>query len=65
MLRAPVPVPVSAGFKAPEVAQLSPALTVVPQVLVWEESSLAAGLETALSVLVSVTIWALPLVPRI
>jgi hypothetical protein len=46
-------------LKVTEMVQLAPALTVVPQVLVWEKSPLAVMLEMvsgALPVLVSVTV---------
>jgi hypothetical protein len=67
MLRVPVLVPVLTGLKVTEIAQLSPARTVVPQVLVWEKSPLAVRLEIvsgALPVLVSLTVWVL-LVPTV
>jgi len=66
MLRVPVIVPADPDLKVTEIAQLAPALRVVPQVLVWENSPVAVMLEIvseALPVLVSVTVWALLLVP--
>src|SRR5271157_522402 len=68
MLRAPVRVPPDAGLNVTEIAQLAPALTLAPQVLVWEKSPLAVMLETvseALPVLVRVTVCAALLVPDI
>jgi len=66
MLRVPVLVPADTGLKVTEIVQLAPALTVVPQVLVWEKSPLVVMLETvseALPVLVRVTVCAVLLVP--
>jgi len=66
MLRVPVRVPPAAGLKVTEMVQLAPALTVLPQVLVWEKSPLAVMLERvseALPVLVSATVCAPLLVP--
>jgi hypothetical protein len=67
MLRLPVLVPPAIGLKVSEMVQLAPALTLVPQVLVWEKSPLAVMLEMAseaLPVLVSVTVCAVLLVPN-
>ena len=52
------PCPCRCGLKVTEIVQLAPALTVVPQVLVWEKSPLAAMLEIvseAVPVLLRVT----------
>ena len=68
MLRVPVLVPPATGLKVTEMVQLAPALTVVPQVLVWEKSPLAVTLEMvseALPVSVRVTLCAALLVPDI
>jgi hypothetical protein len=68
MLRVPVHVPAAVGLKVTEIVQLALTLTVVPQVLVWEKSPPAPMLEIvseAVPVLVSVTVWALLLVPTI
>jgi hypothetical protein len=68
MLRVPVRVPTAVGLKVTEMVQLAPALTEVPQVLVWEKSPLAVMLEMvseALPVLVRVTVCAALLVPSI
>jgi hypothetical protein len=62
MLRVPVLVPSALGLKVTAIAQLAPALTMLPQVLVWEKSPMAAMLEIvseALPVLVRVMVWAL------
>ena len=64
----PVWVPPAIGLKVTLIVQLAPALTLLPQVLVWEKSPLAVMLEIvsgALPVLVSVTGCALLLVPDI
>ena len=61
MLRAPLLVPPAVGLKVTEIVQLALALTLVPQVLVWEKSPLAVMLEMlseALPVLVRVTVCA-------
>jgi hypothetical protein len=68
MLRVLVLVPPDTGLKVTEIVQLAPALTVVPQLLVWEKSPLAVMLEMvseALPVLVRVTVCAVLLVPDI
>ena len=55
-------------MKVTEMVQLAPALTVVPQVLVWEKSPLAVMLEMVsdpVPVLVRVTVCAALLVPDI
>ena len=64
----PVRVPPAVGLKVTEMMQLAPALTVVPQVLVWEKSPLAVMPEMvseALPALVRVTVCAGLLVPDI
>jgi hypothetical protein len=66
IVKVPVRVPVAVGVKVTLIVQLAPALTVLPQVLVWEKSPLAVMLETvseAFPVLVSVTFWGRPVVP--
>ncbi len=68
ILIVPVRLPPAVGLKVTEIEQLAPALTVVPQVLVWEKSPLAVMPEMvseALPVLVSVTVCAALLVPDI
>ena len=68
MLMVPVLVPRDTGLKVTEIVQLAPALTVVPQVLVWEKSPLAVIFviaSEALPVLVNVTVCGLLLVPAI
>jgi len=45
MLSVPVRAPAAAGLKVTEIVHLAPALTVVPQVLVWVKSPLAPMLE--------------------
>ena len=66
MIRLPVLVPPAVGLKVTEMLQVAPALTLVPQVLVWEKSPLAVMLEMvkeALPVLVRVTVCAGLLTP--
>ena len=61
MLRVPVRVPVAVGLKVTLMAQLLPAATELPQVLVWAKSPLAEMLvmdKAALPVLESVTVCA-------
>jgi hypothetical protein len=68
MLRVPRLVPAPGGLKDTEMAQLAPALTVLPQVLVWEKSPVVVMpkiVSEELPVLVSVTVWALLLIPTI
>jgi hypothetical protein len=68
MLRVPVLVPLATGLKVTEIVQLAPALTLVPQLLVWEKSPLAVMPEMVsetLPVLLSVTVCALLLFPTI
>ena len=57
-VKAPVLVPVAVGLKVTLRVQLAPAVTLEPQVLVWEKSPLAAMLvmlSAALPVFLSVT----------
>ena len=66
MLRVPFFVPAAPGLKVTAMVQSAPALTVLPQVLVWEKSPLAVMPEIVRGVslvLVSVTVWVLLLVP--
>jgi hypothetical protein len=66
MVSLPVREPVVVGLKATLTVQKLPAAAPLAQVLVWEKSPLAVMLEmvsAALPVLVSLTVWALPLVP--
>lgn len=66
MMRAPVLVPAASGLKVTEMAQVPPALTVLPQLLVWEKSppiSMPEIVSETVPVLVSVTVWALLLAP--
>jgi hypothetical protein len=66
IVKVPVRVPAAVGVKVTLIVQLAPALTLLPQVLVWEKSPLAVMLEmvsVALPVLVRVTICAVLLVP--
>ena len=68
MLMVPVLVPAAVGLKVTEIVQLAPALTVVPQVLVWEKSPLAVMPEMvseALPVLVRMTVCAVLVLPDI
>ena len=68
MMRVPVLVPAANGLKVTEIAQLAPALMVLPQAWVWEKSPEAVMLDIvsdALPALVSMTVWALLLVPTI
>jgi len=68
MLRVPVRVPPAAGLKVTEMVQLAPALTLLPQVLVWEKSPFVVMpdmVSEVLPVLVSVTVCALLLFPTI
>ena len=68
MARVPVLIPDAIGLKVTEIAHLAPALKVVPQALVWEKSPPVVIIEIvteAVPVLVSVTVWALLLVPNI
>jgi hypothetical protein len=68
MLRIPVLLPAAVGLKVTEMAQLAPALTVLPQSLVWEKSplvSMALITSVTVPVLVSVTVWGWLLVPTI
>jgi hypothetical protein len=68
MLSVPVLVPAAVGLKVTAMVQLAPALTLLPQVLVWEKSPLAVMLEMVsetLPVLVSATVCALLLFPTI
>jgi hypothetical protein len=64
----PVLFPAATGVKVTDIAHLSPALNVAPQVLVWEKPPLTLMLEIVsgeLPILVSVTVWALLLVPTL
>jgi hypothetical protein len=64
----PVREPPALGLKVTLIVQFAPALTLLPQVLVWEKSPLAAMLETAseaVPVFVRVTVCAVLLVPDI
>jgi hypothetical protein len=66
ILRVPVLIPAAVGLKVTEIVQLAPALTVVPQVLVWEKSPLGVMLEmvrVTVPVLARVTICAALVVP--
>jgi hypothetical protein len=66
MLMLPVLVPPAVGLKLAAMEQLAPALTLVPQLLVWKKSPLAVMPEMvseALPVLVSATVCAPLLVP--
>jgi len=68
MVKVPVLVPAAPGLKVTDMVQSAPASKVVPQVLVWEKSPLVVMLETGTGAspgLVSVTVWALLLVPTI
>jgi hypothetical protein len=59
MVTAPVLIPVAVGLKVTLRAQLAPAATLAPQVLVWEKSPLTVMLVTlrvALPVLLRVTL---------
>jgi hypothetical protein len=66
MLRVPAVIPAATGLKITKIVQLSPALTVLPQVWVWVKCPLTVMPEIvseAPPVLVSVTAWGLLLVP--
>jgi hypothetical protein len=59
MVTAPLRVPAAVGVKVTLMVQLAPAVTLPPQVLVWEKSPLAVMLvmlRPALPVFVSVTL---------
>jgi hypothetical protein len=63
-----VRLPPAVGLKVTVIAQLVPALTAAPQLLIWEKSPLAVTLEIVserLPVLVSVMVCALLLFPTI
>jgi hypothetical protein len=64
----PVRLPPAVGLKVTEIVQSPSALTVVPQVLVWEKSPLAVMLvmaRLAVPTLVRVTVWGALVVPTI
>ena len=67
MVMLPSIAPVALGANLTLMAQLSPAATLEPQVLVWVKSPLATMLEMvrafSSSVFVSVTVWAVLLLP--
>lgn len=64
----PLRVPVDLGIKVKLIAQLAPAVTLDPQLFVWAKSPLVAILaivSATFLILVSVTVWALLVVPMI
>ena len=66
IVTAPVRDPVTVGLNVTLTEQFPPAATLAPQLFVWAKSPLAAMLEmvrAALPVLVSVTAWAVLVVP--
>ena len=66
MLSVPVLFPAAAGLKVTEMVQFAPASRLLPQVLVSVKSPLVVMLEIGTGVspgLLSVTVWALLLVP--
>lgn len=68
MLSVPVLFPTATGLKVTKIAQLAPAFTMVPQLLVWEKSPLMVILEIVIGLLLvfgTVTIRGLLLVPTL